>query len=100
MAVSNNNFYKPDEALHELMLQEQIVNSLVDSQTVLQLLVLKGIVTREEVIDMRNKVRNSPKYKPVIEDIERQKSGFQYAKDNPEEYLKALFKAKMNGDIK
>lgn len=28
------------------------------------------------------------------------KAEFQAAKDNPQEYLRALFKAKMNGDIK
>lgn len=100
MAVSNSNYYKPDEALQELMLQEQILNALIETQTILQLLVFKGTITREEVSEMRNKVRNSPKYKLAIDDIERQKNGFQYAKDNPEEYLKALFNAKMNGDIK
>ncbi|WP_182440326.1 hypothetical protein [Blautia obeum] len=48
----------------------------------------------------REEVRNSPKYKPVLEEIQRQTRGFEAAKDNPQEYLKAIFKAKMNGDIK
>lgn len=48
----------------------------------------------------RNEVSSSPKYKPVLDDIQRQKRGFQAAKDNPQEYLKAIFNAKMNGDIK
>lgn len=56
--------------------------------------------TREEVQKYRNEVGNSPKYKPVLDDIQRQKRGFQAAKDNPQEYLKAIFNAKMNGDIK
>lgn len=96
MGVNN---YEPEKALQELRYQEQIVNSLVESQTILQLLVSKDIVTREEVADMRERVRKSPKYKPVIDDIERQKRGYQAAKDNPEEYLKAMFKAKMDGKI-
>lgn len=100
MPVSNDKYYKPDEALHELMIQETIINVAVDVQALLRLLVDKEIITREEVGRYRDEVRNSPKYKPVIEDIQRQKSGFQAAKNDPEGYLRAIFKAKMNGDIK
>ena len=98
--VSNDKYYKPEEALHELMLQETIVNTAVDIQALLRILVDKEIVTREEIAQYREEVRNSPKYKPVIENIQRERKGFQMAKDNPQEYLKALMKAKMNGDIK
>lgn len=100
MSVSNNNMYKPDEALHELQTQETIMNIAVDVQTTLQILVDKGIVSREEVAVYRERVRNSPKYKPVLEQIERQKKAFQTAKDNPQDYLKALFRAKMDGKIR
>lgn len=100
MTVSNDNYYNPDEALHELMMQETVVNVAVDIQMLLRILVDKEVITREEVSKYREEVRNSPKYRPVIEDIQRQKAGFQKAKDNPEEYLRSLFKAKMNGDIK
>lgn len=41
-----------------------------------------------------------PKYKVVMDDIQRQKKGFQAAKDNPQEYLQAIMRAKMNGDIR
>lgn len=100
LAVSNDSYYKPDEALHELQIQETIMKALVDVQVVLRILVDKKIVTREEVQKYRNEVSNSPKYKLVLDDIQRQKRGFQAAKDNPQEYLKAIFNAKMNGDIK
>ena len=100
MAVSNDSYYKPDEALHELQMQETIMKALVDVQVVLRILVDKEIVTREEVQKYRNEVSDSPKYKPVLDDIQRQKRGFQAAKDNPQEYLKAILNAKMNGDIK
>lgn len=100
MAVSNDSYYKPDEALHELQIQEAIMKVSVDVQAVLRILVDKKIITREEVQKYRNEVSNSPRYKLVLDDIQRQKRGFQAAKDNPQEYLKALFNAKMNGDIK
>lgn len=100
MSVSNDNFCKPDEALHELQTQETIMNIAVDIQTALQILVDKGIVKREEVAAYRERVRNSPKYKPVLEQIGRQKKAFQMAKENPQGYLEALFQAKMDGRIK
>ncbi|MCD7996478.1 MAG: hypothetical protein LUH21_04510 [Clostridiales bacterium] len=100
MPVSNDKYYKPDEALHELMIQETIINVAVDVQAVLRILVDKEILTRKEINKYRQEVRNSPKYKLVIEDIQRQKTGFQAAKNDPEGYLKALFKAKMDGNIK
>lgn len=100
MPVSNDSFYKPEEALHELQVQETILKTAIDVQVVLRILVDKEIVTREEVQKYREEVRDSPKYKIVLDDIQRQKAGFQAAKDNPQDYLKALLKAKMNGDIK
>ena len=109
MAVSNDSYYKPDEALHELQMQETIMKALVDVQVVLRILVDKEIVTREEVQKYRNEVKvnktspfkiESPKYKLVLDDIQRQKRGFQAAKDNPQEYLKAILNVKINGDIK
>lgn len=100
LAVSNDSYYKPDEALHELQIQEAIMKVSVDVQAVLRILVDKKIITREEVQKYRNEVSNSPRYKLVLDDIQRQKRGFQAAKDNPQEYLKAIFNAKMNGDIK
>jgi len=99
MAVSNGSIYKPDEALHELYTQETIMQIAVDAQTILQILVDKEIVDREEVNMYRYRVRNSPKYKPALEDIERQKIAFQKAKDNPEAYLRELLKAKLDGRI-
>lgn len=100
MPVSNDKLYKPEEALHELQVQETVLKTAIDVQVVLRILVDKEIVTREEVQKYREEVSNSPKYKIVLDDILRQKTAFQAAKDNPQEYLKAIMKAKMNGDIK
>lgn len=100
MPVSNEKLYKPEEALHELQVQETILKTAIDVQVVLRILVDKEIVTREEVQKYREEVSNSPKYKIVLDDIQKQKVGFQAAKDNPQDYLKALLRAKMNGDIK
>ena len=77
MPVSNEKFYKPEEALHELQVQETILKTAIDVQVALRILVDKEIVTREEVQKYREEVSNSPKYKIVLDDIKRQKAGFQ-----------------------
>ena len=100
MPVSSDKYYKPEEALQDLQVQETILNVAIDVQALLRIFVDKEIITREEVSEYRKEVRNSPKYKVVADDIQRQKIGFQAAKDNPQEYLKAILKAKMDGKIK
>lgn len=44
--------------------------ALIDTQVILQLLVKKNIVTREEVIDMRNIVSSQPENKKIMDAIE------------------------------
>ena len=44
--------------------------ALIDTQVILQLLVKKNIVTRKEVIDMRNIVSSQPKNKKIMDAIE------------------------------
>lgn len=100
MSVSNDNFYKPDDALHELQMQETILKTAIDVQVALRILVDKGIVTREEVKQYREEVNNSPKYKLAMDEIQRNKAGFQAAKNNPQEYLQAIFRAKRDGKIR
>lgn len=95
-----HKYYKPEEALQDLLVQETILNVTIDVQALLRILVDKEIITREEVKQYREEVRNSPKNKVISDDIQRQKFGFQAAKDNQEEYLKNIPKAKMDGKIK
>lgn len=98
--LSRNANYDMDDALLELNKAKDVLNLRVEVQTILQLLVIKGIVTREEVSEMRRKVKNSNIYKPLYQqadDLERQIMAY---KDNPEQHLKDLFNAKINGTIK
>lgn len=87
----------PDEALEKLNYEKQAMITKMDAQVILRLLVNKGVVTREEVRAMREEVRNSPIYKPQMDDIEAKERGYQRAKAHPEEYLKAYFNAKFGG---
>ena len=69
MPVSNDKLYKPEEALHELQVQETILKTAIDVQVVLRILVDKEIVTREEVQKYREEVRlqeSAPAPRPDI----------------------------------
>ena len=95
--LSNNATYHMDDAINEIQEKRAIVDAKIDSQVVLQLLVQKGIVTREEVEEMRGIVRNSSKYKSTIEYLDGAKEKAEYYLNNPQEHLKNLFNRKMNG---
>ena len=53
MPVSSDKYYKPEEALQDLQVQETILNVAVDVQVLLRILVDKEIITREEVVEYR-----------------------------------------------
>ena len=98
--LNNNDYYHPDEALSRISEQEAMLKTAMDVQVVLQLLITKGICTQEEIADMRLKVANLPTYKNTLNTLKTERAAMEKAKANPQEYLGALFNAKMNGDIK
>ena len=95
MASTHEN--DPKKALHDIVNQEQILLTEIDIQVVLRLLVEKGIVTRDEVAKTREDVKNSPKRKPIWNELQKEKQLYQLGIDDPQAYLQALLKAKMNG---
>lgn len=48
--------------------------NIIECQTILQLLVKKGIVTREEVLATREIVSNQYKYKDVLDEISKKQN--------------------------
>ena len=98
--LSRNANYNMDTALSEINQKKLLLDVKVETQLILQLMVQKGIVTREEVSSMREKVKNSPSYKPLYEYFEKAEQKAKYYKDNPEQHLKDILEAKMNGTIK
>lgn len=98
--LSRDANYNMDTALNEINVKELLLDVKVETQVILQLLVQKGIVTREEVSEMRNKVKNSSMYKTTYDYLDHAKKKANYYKDNPEQHLKDILAAKMNGTIK
>ena len=98
--LSRDANYNMDTALNEINEKKLLLDVKVETQLILQLLVQKGIVSREEVSEMRNKVKNSPNYKPLYDYFEQAEQKANYDKANPEQHLKDVLAAKMNGTIK
>lgn len=94
------NPYNLDESKQDLIQMEAIFNAQVDTQVILQLLLDKEICTREEINLHRNRVKQLPKYKATNDYINQEKESIDYYKKNPEQHLKDVFKAKMDGKIK
>lgn len=94
------NPYNLDESKQDLIQMEVIFNAQVDTQVILQILIDKGICTRAEIKLHRENVKQLPKYKATNDYLTQAKEGVDYYKNNPEQHLKDLFKAKMDGKIK
>lgn len=98
--LSRGANYDMDSALNEINEKKLLLDVKVETQLILQLLVSKGIATREEVSAMREKVKNSPNYKPLYDYFEQAEQKANYYKSNPEQHLRDVLAAKMNGKIK
>lgn len=96
--LSKDANYNMDKALQELNDKRLILDLKVDIQVVLQLLVEKGIVTREEVQRMRSTVKSQPMYKSMYEYMDQAEKTAEYYKEHPEEHLRKLMEEKLKGN--
>lgn len=53
-----------------LLASQNAVNALIETQTILQLMVKKGLVTPEEVAITRGIVKSQPKYKQMLQALD------------------------------
>lgn len=97
--ISKDANYNMDTALDEVNQKRLMLDLKVETQVVLQLLVTKGIVTREEVSEMRATVRNSPTYKKLYDYLDSVEAKAAHYKANPEEHLRDVFQAKLDGRL-
>lgn len=65
--LSRDANYNMDQALSEISSIKNIINAKAETQVILQLMVEKGIVDREEVADMRAKVKRQLYYKAAYD---------------------------------
>jgi hypothetical protein len=95
--LSMNQLSDLDSTAADLHNKQLILNTAIDVQVILQLLVEKEIVTREEVASKRETVRSQPKYKNAITNIEQNIAEVLLYKENPQALLKHMMDMKLKG---
>lgn len=95
--LSMNQLSDLDSTAADLRNKQLILNTAIDVQVILQLLVEKEIVTREEVASKRETVRSQPKYKNAITNIEQNIAEVLLYKENPQALLKHMMDMKLKG---
>ena len=81
----------------ELNDRELLINTAVDIQATLQLLIKKGIITKEELDHERYMVKTQiPKYRDALTYITQTKAEVYHYEQNPQDMLKAMFNEKLN----
>ena len=89
--------YKPEQLKEEALTKQLIVNTAIDIQSVLQLLIQKKTITQDELNEMRAKVRTLPKYQASLRYIQGINDAADLYEKDPQAYLKALLEEKMRG---
>ena len=72
-----------------------ILNTAIDIQALLRLLVEKEIISKKEIDRFREEVRNSPKYRNSITYVEQTLEEIKYYENDPQALLKAIMKQKL-----
>jgi hypothetical protein len=94
------DMYKPEQLKEDAVLKKTIIDTAIDVQSTLQLLIAKDIITKEELDEMRSKVRTLPKYKASLDYIDNINKAADMYENDPQAYLQELLKAKMDGKIR
>ena len=89
--------YNPKELKEDAILKKLILDTAVDVQCALQLLISKDVITKAELDEMRGKVRNIPKYRASYEAINKINQAADLYENDPQAYLRALMEEKLRG---
>lgn len=84
--LSNNANYDMDIALNEINQKKLLLDIKVETQLILHLLVQNGVIAREEVSEMRNKVKNNSNYKSLYDYFEQTAHKTNYYKSKLEQH--------------
>lgn len=96
MGLTVNQLSDLEGTRQDLLNKALIINTAIDVQVILQLMVQKGIVTREEVSDMRAKVSTSdPKLSSSKQWLDKAIKELKFASENPQWVLKKMFEEKL-----
>lgn len=96
--LSTNQISDLDSAKLDIQNKQMILNTAIDIQVLLRILVDKDIITREEVNQYRKEVRESPKYSAAAMYVEQTLAEIEAYEKDPQLRLKEMFNRKMQGN--
>ena len=95
--LTANQMADLESAKLDIQNKQMILNTAIDVQALLRILVDKQIITKEEVTQYRKEVRESPKYQAAALYVEQTLAEIKAYEANPELRLKAMFHQKSQG---
>lgn len=91
------DIYDPKNLKEDAAQKKLMLDTAVDVQVALQLLIEKNIITQDELNTWRERVRKFPKYKASYEVVKGILDTAELYEKDPNAYLKVLMEAKLRG---
>ena len=96
---SKSDIFDLDKSAQILDFAEMLVDTKLEIEVLRDLLERHGIITSLEFEACKRYLASTPERKAVLDYIDRMKAGVEHYKNNQQDYLRDLFKAKMNGNL-
>lgn len=94
------DIYNPEGLREDAVVKKMILDLTVEVQALTELLRAKAFVSNAELDPIRDKIRQNYQFKMAYEAINKMNAASDFYKNDPQQYLKELFKAKMEGKIR
>lgn len=94
------DIYNPEGLREDAVVKKMILDLMVEVQALTELLRAKAFVSNVELDPIRTKIRQNDQFKMAYETINKMNAASDLYKNDPQQYLKELFKAKMEGRVR
>ena len=92
--------YEPTKLKEEAATKMLMIETAIEVKALIALFKAKGFVADCELEPFRKQLKESPEYRFSYETAKNMVAAADLYENNPDAYLKALFKAKLNGTIR
>ena len=97
---SNNDNYDLDSAQSKIDNAKRLINLQIQVDALKNVLIAKGIISELDIDASKQFIMNDEVVKKALEVLRQAEQKVNIYKNNPEQHLKDLFKAKMDGTIR
>lgn len=97
---SNGDYYDLDSASAKLQQMKMMLDIKIQLNALEDVLVKRGVIGASDVNACVEYLKTTNAYKTMFDYIQVQEAGIKNYKNNPQQHLKDLFNAKLNGTIK